>query len=248
MKRAVWRWIVAAVILLLLGSAAGAAAVWAIPNEGSPPSIFDSFAYSSTGSGYWHVNADGAHAIIADGTLNMVGNSIELDHRLQSDPYSTVAVAKIRASSFDRFALGLGLYHSGTITFEFDVDGAKCGRGSDVGYAVDFVKPWNPPPLNTWFYAGIRIKNPYPNPTPALLRKLSNEDSDLWKPVTISCELWNSAGQKIAEITPTTPRPNTHYASIDEAFMRTWDDKNNYTVDWFYAGPPAAIPHGITFG
>jgi hypothetical protein len=248
MKRGLWRWVAAGIIFLFLGSAIGGAVVWAIPNEGSPPSIFDAFSYSSTSSGYWHVDPIGAQAIIKNGTMTLVGNSIELDHRIQTDPYSTVAVARVRALSFDKLAVGLGLYHSGTISFEFDSDGAKCGRGTDVGWAVDYVKSWVVPPVGQWFYVGIKIKNPYPNPSPALLAKLSNEDPSLWKPVTITCALWDSAGHILAQTTPTTPRPNTHYASLDEAYLRTWDDKNRYQIDWFYAGPPSAMPFGLRFG
>jgi hypothetical protein len=247
MKRTVWVWVIFGLILLCIGGALGGAVVLAVPNAGSAPSIYDDFQWSSTANGFWHVNPVGGSAIIKNGTLTLAGHSIELDHRIQTDPYVTVAVARVRALSFDKFALGLGLYHSGTVSFEFDADGAKCGRGTDQGFAIDYVKPWAKPPVDRWYYLGIRVTDPYPNPTPALQAKLNAEDSKFWKPVKITCALWNSSGKLIGADTPLLPRPNTHYVSLDEAYVRTWDSLNDYQIDWIYAGPPSGIPHGIKF-
>jgi hypothetical protein len=245
MNRYSLRWIVVSVIFLLLGAAVGAAIFFAIPASGSAPSIYDDFNWSSTANGFWHVNPVGATDRIKNGTLTLSGHSIELDRRLQTDPNSTVAVARVRGLSFDKFALGLGVYHSGTISLEFDSDGVKCGRGTDHGWQIDILKPWTTPPVSKWFYVGIKVVNPYPDPK--VLAKLGDIDPDKLKPVTLTCALWDSSGHLIASDTPTDPKPNTHYAALDEAYVRTWDSKNKYQIDWLYAGPPSGIPHGVTF-
>jgi hypothetical protein len=46
----------------------------------------------------------------------------------------------------------------------------------------------------------------------------------------------------IARSVPTDPPPNTNYAALDEAFMRTWDSGNKYQIDWVYAGPASGDP------
>jgi hypothetical protein len=244
-NKKIFRWSIVCLIMLFLGGAIGGAVVWAIPDSGSAPSIFDDFNWSSTANGFWHVNPVGATARIAHGLLTVSGDSIELDRRLQTDPNATVVVARLRGLSFHKFALGLGVYHSGTISLEFDSDGVKCGRGTDHGFRIDFVKAWNPPPNGKWFYAGIRVVNPYPNP--ADLAKLANVDADKLKPVTITCSLWDGSGKLLGSVTPTDPKPNTHYAALDEAYLRTWDSNNKYQVDWIYAGPISGLPKSLKF-
>lgn len=247
MRRGTVRMLVVGFIALLLGGAVTAAGVWAIPNSGSAPSIFDDFSFSSTGNGFWHVNAIGARAEILNGRLTLAGNTIELDRRIQTDPFRTIVVARMRGLRMHKFALGLGVFHSGTISLEFDSDGVKCGRGTDQGWQVDFVKPWNPPPDGTWYYAGIQVVNPYPKITPAQQAKLNAIDSSLWKPVIITCALWDASGRLLGSSTPTFPRPNAHYASFDEAYVRTWDSNNRYQLDWLYAGPPSGLPVRLRF-
>src|SRR5437764_10959958 len=116
---------VIALIFFFLGVAGWAGAMALVPNAGSTPSIFDDFNFSSTSNGYWHVDSIGSTAAIRDGLMTVSGHSIELDHRLQTDPHQTVVVAKIRGLGWDKFAIGLGLYHSGTVSVEFDSDGIK---------------------------------------------------------------------------------------------------------------------------
>src|SRR5438309_10495805 len=119
MARTVLRGVVIALIFFCLGIATWAGAMAFVPNPGSPPGIDDDFGFSTTSNGYWHVNPVGATATIKNGTVTLSGHSIELDHRLQTDPYKTIVVAKMRGLKWDKFALGLGLFHSGTVSIEF---------------------------------------------------------------------------------------------------------------------------------
>src|SRR5947209_3874108 len=217
MNRRILRMAVIALILLLLGGALGAAVVFAIPDPGSAPSIYDDFNWSSTANGFWHVNPVGATARIKGGLLTVSGHSVELDRRMQTDPKSTVVVARVRGRKFDKFALGLGVYHAGTISLEFDSDGLKCGRGTDHGWQVDIVKSWTTPPAGKWVYLGIRVVNPYPDPK--VLAKLGDIDPSKMKPVTITCSIWDTSGKLLASDTPTDPKPNGHYAALDETYI-----------------------------
>lgn len=233
-----------AAVLVLLGlflGIAGAAAVLAyLPNPGSPPSVYDAFNWSSTANGFWHVNPDGATARIAHGNLTLSGHSIELDRRVQTDPTETVMSVRIRASSFDKFGMGIGAFHSGTIGMELDADGIKCGRGTEFGYRIDFIKPWAKPPTNKWMYLELAVKNPYPNPK--VLAKLANVDPQKLKPVTERCAAYDAAGHLLGSETAGFPRPNAHYAGFDQAYLRTWDSHNDYQIDWVYVGPRSGDP------
>jgi len=246
-SRPVWRLAVVALVFLFLGVAASAAAFALIPNPGSAPGIYDDFKWSSTDNGYWHVNEYGATATIKDSILELKGNSIELDRRLQTDPNETVVVARVRAFHLRKFQIGIGVYHAGTVAMELDDDGAKCGRGTDHGWKVDFVKAWSTPPEGKWFYMSIAVINPYPKPEVLAKLEAQNVDAAKLKPVTIHCSLYDARGNLIAMATPTDPRPNTHYQALDEVFLRTWDDHNNDQVDWFYAGPPSGNPGRAIF-
>ena len=229
-----------AVIALCIGIAGTAAVLAYIPDSGSPPSVYDDFSWSSTANGYWHVNADGAAAHISSGLLTLSGHSIELDRRLQTDPKETVVAARVQGQSFNKFALGIGVYHAGTVSLEFDTDGMKCGRGTDHGYQVDFVKSWKRPPLGQWIYLQLRVVNPYPNPK--VLQQLGDISSDKLKKVKLTCSAYDEHGKPLGRSIPTNPPANTHYVALDEVFMRTWDSHNLYQVDWFYAGPPSGNP------
>ncbi|GAC1402534.1 MAG: hypothetical protein NVSMB52_16510 [Chloroflexota bacterium] len=232
--------VVIALIALFIGVAGAAAALAYIPAPGSAPSIYDDFNFSSTSNGFWHVNADGATATIKNGILRLAGNSIELDRRIQTDPYETVAVARISGSQYHKFGMGLGIYHSGTLGLEFDDDGIKCGRGTDSGYAVDWVKKWKPAPVGQWFYIEMSVKNPYP--TQRSQDRVKGLDYEKLKKVTLTCSAYDANGRLLSRVVPKDPAPNAHYAALDEAYMRTWDAKNDYHVDWFYAGPPSGNP------
>src|SRR5690348_16423385 len=140
MGRPVLRGAVIALVFFFLGVASWAGAMALVPNPGSPPGIYDEFNFSSTANGYWHVNPLGGTAAIKDGRITLAGHSIELDHRLQTDPHQTVVVAKVRGLGWDNFAVGLGLYHSGTVSIEFDSDGIKCGRGTTFGWRIDYLQ------------------------------------------------------------------------------------------------------------
>lgn len=240
MNRTVVQGVVIALVFLFLGVAGTAAVMAYLPDPGSAPAIFDDFQWSSTANGFWHVNPIGATAQIEHSVLTLSGHSIELDRRVQTDPYETVVAARVRGLSFNRFALGIGLYHAGTVGMEFDDDGVKCGRGTDYGWQVDFLKGWTRPPVGQWVYLVITVKNPYPNPKD-LQRAEKNPDAKL-KPVTLTCAMYDANRHLVARIAPTQPPPNAHYVALDEAFMRTWDSGNDYQVDWFYTGPPAGIP------
>ncbi len=111
---------------------------------------------------------------------------------------------------------------------------------TDHGYRIDPVTMWTNPPLNQWFYLYMVVVNPYPNP--AVLAKLGNVDYSQLKPVTLHCAAYDAKGNLIKYVTASNPPPNTHYAALDEAYVRTWDSQNDYKVDWFYAGPPAGDP------
>lgn len=221
-------------IFLFLG-AAGAATVFAfIPNPGSPPSIFDDFKWSSISNGYWHVYALGGKPTIRSSILTMRGDTMEMDHRLQTDPYRTVVVVRIRASHFGKFAIGLGAYHSTAVSFEFDLDGAKCVRPSDQGTQIDVLRPWTVPPTHRWFYLALSLTNPYPNVTTLT--------PSMTKPPTVACSLYGAGKQLLVSDRPVTPPTELHYAAIDEVSMRTWDTGNDYQVDWIYAGPASGSP------
>lgn len=228
--------VIIAVIFLFVGVASASAFFEILPDPGSGPSIYDDFNWSSTANGYWHQNAYGATARIADSILTLSGHMIELDRRVQTDPNETVIVAKVRGISFHKFSLGIGVYHAGTVGLEFDNDGVKCGRGTDNGWQVDVMKAWTKPPVNQWFYLAVDVINPYPNPATI------PQDSTTLKPITLRCSIWNSAGRLVSTDVASNPVPNTHYIALDEAYMRTWDSGNDYQVDWFYAGPPSGNP------
>jgi hypothetical protein len=235
-RRPLLQILVFALIAFCVGVAGTAAVLAYIPDPGSPPSIYDDFNWSSTANGYWHVNAIGASAIIKSGRLTLVGHSIELDKRIQTDPHVTIAAARVRGFGFRRFGLGLGVYHSGTVALEFDDEGLKCGRGSDFGWRVDVMKSWTKPPVGQWFTLEVKVTNPYP--TAKEQAKVAHLDASQLKPVTVQCSAYDAAGHLISTITPTDPEPNAHYNALDEAYMRTWDSGNKYQIDWFYSGPP----------
>lgn len=237
MSRAVVRMVVIAIIAGFVGIALSAGAFALIPDPGSAPSIFDDFAWNSTANGFWHIDESGATATIKNSILTLKGNSIELDRRVQTDPNETVVALRVRATQFDKFGFGLGVYHAGTVGMEFDTDGVRCGRGSDLGYHVEVIKPFTTPPVGQWFYLAISVVNPYPPPT-----KVPNVDDTLLKHVTLRCSVWDDKGHLLGEEVATNPPPNAHYVAFDEAYLRTWDDRNNYQVDWFYAGPPRGDP------
>jgi hypothetical protein len=151
-----------ALIALFVGIAVHAAYAAFLPAPGSSPSIYDDFNWSSISNGYWHVNVDGGTAEIRDGILTISGHQTELDRRIQTDPNHTVMVAKVRGLSFFKFGMGLGSYHGGTVSLEFDNDGFRCGRGTDNGWMVDDMKIWTTPPTDQWFYLKVSITNPYP--------------------------------------------------------------------------------------
>lgn len=240
MTRPVLQAVVLAAIFLFLGVAVAMAGMWAVPTPGSAPSIYDDFKWSSTANGFWHVNAQGATARIENSILTLKGGTVELDRRVQTDPYETVVVAKVRGKAFHRFAIGLGVYHAGTVGLEFDNEGAKCGRGTDFGWQVDVMKPWVAPPVGQWFYLALDMVNPYPTSNPP-----SNPNVKP-KPMILTCSLYDASGHLLASVTPLDPPPNTHYVGLDEAYIRTWDTGNNYQVDWFYAGPPSGNPAQAT--
>jgi len=231
---------VIALVALLIGVACTAAVFAYIPDSGLAPSIFDDFSYSTTASGFWHVNAVGGDNIIKPSTLTLTGGSIELDRRLQTDPKETVISLRIRAQHFDKFGFGIGAYHAGTVGIEFDGDGVKCGRGTDYGYQVDSVVDWKSPPVGQWFYLRVAVHNPYPDPK--AFAKLHITDASKYKKVDLICSAWDNQGHLLGQVKPTNPPPNAHYPGFDEVFMRTWDSANNYQVDWFYAGPPSGDP------
>jgi hypothetical protein len=240
MRRTLLRFAVIALIALSLGAAGTAAVVGFVPDSGSAPTIYDDFSWDSIANGFWHVNADGATATIKDSLLTLDGHSIELDRRIQSDPHRTVISAHIRGVQLHKFGIGIGVYHSGTVAEEFDNDGIKCGRGSDHGWQVDYVKGFTVPPTNQWFYLRIAVTNPYPNPK--ALEQVSNLDPSKRRKTTVICSAWDSSGHLIATVNAKNPPPNTQYQGLDEAFFRTWDSDNHYQLDWFYAGPPSGDP------
>ncbi len=228
--------LVIGLIFLFVGVASAAAYFELLPVPGSAPSIYDDFAWNSTANGFWHVNAYGAKAEIKHSILTLKGDSIELDRRVQTDPFETVVMARVRGVAFHKFALGLGLYHAGTISLEFDNDGVKCGRGTDFGWRIDIMKKWAPPPAGAWFYLGVDVVNPYPDP------RKTPKDYSLAKPVKLRCSIWDTNGRLVATDLVKTPPPNAHYVGLDEAYMRTWDSDNTYQIDWIYAGPPSGNP------
>jgi hypothetical protein len=222
---------------MFVGVAGAAAVMVYIPSAGSPPSIYDDFMWSTAANGFWHVNAVGGTARIGHDILRLSGASVELDRRIQTDPYQTVVAARVRGVQFHKFQVGLGQYHSGTVSIEFDDDGAKCGRGTDFGWKVDYIKPWSKPPVGQWYYTMIGVINPFPD-----AKKEPSFDLQKKHPVTVWCALYDSKFNLVAYSVPHSPPPNAHYAGLDEAFVRTWDHANNYVVDWFYAGPESGNP------
>jgi hypothetical protein len=234
MNRVALRVIVIGLIGLLLGVFAAAVAFAFVPNPGSAPSVYDDFRWSSISNGFWHVNEDGGQAAIVNGILTMGGAQTELDHMIQTDPNKTVMVAKVRGLSFYKFAVGLGTYHGGTVSLEFDNDGFRCGRGTDNGWMVDDMKLWKTPPTRQWFYLWLSVFNPYPGVTNLPIKPK--------KPVTLTCAVYDTSGHRIAYDRPMVPPPNTRYPGIDEMYMRTWDVHNRYQVDWVYAGPASGDP------
>lgn len=240
MKRSWARGIVVAIVALCVGVASSAAVLASLPDPGSPPSVYDDFNWSSTANGFWHVNADGASERIKGGTLALSGDSIELDRRMQTDPSVTEVAVRIRGLHFHKFGFGLGIYHAGTVGIEFDDDGAKCGRGTDFGYRVDFLRGWTSPPTGQWYYLTLTVTNPYP--TKEEQEKVANLDASQLKKVTLTCAMYDSTGKLLTKIVARDPAPNAHYQAFDEVYMRTWDSANRYQVDWFYAGPPSGAP------
>jgi hypothetical protein len=233
--------LVLASIGLCIGVAGTAAVLAYIPDAGSPPSIFDDFNWSSTANGFWHVNPVGGDAIIKNGLLTLSGHSVELDKRVQTDPLVTVASIRVRAIHFGKFGFGIGLFHSGTIGMEFDSDGIKCGRGTDFGYRIDFVlTPQALPVPGQWYYLQMSLKNPYPNPADDA--KASLLPAAKRKKIRFVCSVYNSSGRLLGQDIAVNPPPNTHYAALDEAYMRTWDSGNNYQVDWVYVGSRGGDP------
>lgn len=243
MNRSTVRLAVLGVIFILIGVASTAAVLAYLPDTGTPPSVYDDFTWSTTANGFWHVNADGAKAIIKNSLLTMTGDMVELDHRLQTDPKETVVVAKVRGLKFTKFGLGIGVYHSGTVGLEFDKDGVKCGRGTDQGWTVDYIKGWKSPPVHQWYYLLLSVKNPYPS-FDALQKAetYADEHETKLKPIKMVCAVYDSQQHLVGKVVPTQPPPNAHYQAFDEVFMHTWDRGNTYQVDWFYAGPPSGIP------
>jgi hypothetical protein len=236
MRRPLIQNLIIASVALFLGVAGTAAVLAYVPDTGSTPSVYDDFNWNSIGNGYWHVNAIGSSALIKGGLLTLTGHSVELDKRIQTDPRVTIAAAKVRGLQFHRFGLGLGVYHAGTVALEFDNEGLKCGRGSDIGWRVDVMKSWATPPTGQWFILKVKVTNPYP--TAKARAKVAHLDAAQLKPVTVQCSAYDSNGRLISTLTPTDPQPNAHYDALDEAYMRTWDSGNKYQLDWFYAGPP----------
>ena len=248
MNRPLVRSAVIALIFTCLGVATAAAVFAYFPDPGSAPSIFDDFKWNTTANGFWHVNAIGASADIKNSILTLSGHDIELDRRLQTDPNVTVVVAKVRGLHFHKFGLGIGVYHAGTVGIEFDDDGIKCGRGSDYGWQINYLKAWNTPPVGQWFYLLVSVKNPYPNPDDLRrAEQIADAKNTKLKPVTLTCSVYGAQGNLISRVVPKTPPPNAHYVSFDEVFMRTWDSPNEYQVDWFYAGPPSGNPGNAIF-
>jgi hypothetical protein len=229
--------IVLALIFLFLGAAAATAAYWDVPSPGSVPAIYDDFRWSSTANGFWHVNAIGTTVRIKHSLLTLKGNTVELDRRIQTDPYETVVVAKVRGIHFHRFGLGIGVYHAGTIGLEFDDDGVKCGRGTDYGYYADPFKVWKVPPARQWFYLTLDVINSYPNNV-----KIPNNPNAKLKPIIMTCSIYDQNGKLLGSMVPTVPPPNAHYIGFDEVYIRTWDAGNDYQLDWFYAGPASGNP------
>jgi hypothetical protein len=240
MSRTLLRFGAVAIIFLSLGAAGTAAVVGFVPDAGSAPSIYDDFSWDSIANSFWHVNADGATATIKHSLLTLIGHSIELDRRVQTDPNETVISARVRGIQLHKFGIGIGVYHAGTVAEEFDNDGIKCGRGTDHGWQVDYVKGFLVPPNGQWFTLRIAVINPYPNPKAQ--QKASQLDPSKRKKTTVLCTAWDASGHLIAAVNAKDPVPNTQYVGLDEAFFRTWDSGNNYQLDWFYAGPPSNDP------
>lgn len=234
MSRSAMRVIAIGAIGLLLGIFATAAALAFVPNQGSPPSVYDDFRWSSISNGFWHVNEDGGQAAIVDGILTLSGAQVEMDHMIQTDPNKTVIVARVRGEQLYKFALGVGSYHGGTVSLEFDNDGFRCGRGTDTGWTVDDMKLWTKPPTGQWFYLRVSVWNPYPGVT--------NLPPKPKHPIVLTCSVYDSIGRRIAYDKPLHPPSNMRYPGIDEIYLRTWDYHNRYQVDWVYAGPPSADP------
>ncbi|HEX8919765.1 MAG TPA: hypothetical protein VF898_14775, partial [Chloroflexota bacterium] len=138
-----------------------------------------------------------------------------------------------------KFAMGIGVYHAGTMGVEFDDDGVKCGRGTDFGWKIDIMKIWKNPPAHQWFYLKLAVNNPYPDPKALQWAEIHLPTI---KPVSITCSFFDSRGKLLSRDVPVNPPPNGHYVALDEVFMRTWDSGNDYHVDWFYAGPASGIP------
>jgi len=227
---------VIALIFLFVGVAGAAAFFGYLPNPGSPPSVYDDFRFSTPSNGFWHVNADGAAAKVTGSLITLHGAQIELDHRLQTDPHSTVVVARVRGWSFQKFALGIGGYHSSSVSVELDSDGVKCVRATDNGTKVDFMRVWKKPPAGQWLYLALVVQNPYPHPPKHL-------DVATEKGINLTCALYGSRGVLTSADRPTDPPASVHYPGIDEVYFRTWDTHNDYQLDWIYAGPSQGIPH-----
>lgn len=234
MSRAVLRVLIIGVIGVLIGVFLTAVAAAFVPNPGSAPSVYDDFRWSSISNGFWHVNEDGGQAAIVDGILTLSGAQAEMDHRIQTDPNRTVIVARVRGLKFFKFALGLGSYHGGTVSLEFDNDGFRCGRGTDNGWQVDDMKLWKTPPTGTWYYLKVAVWNPYPGVTTLPIKPK--------KAVVLTCSVYDTSGHRVAFNRPRKPPTNIRYPGIDEIYLRTWDTHNRYEVDWVYAGPESGDP------
>jgi hypothetical protein len=228
------RVLVVGLIFLCLGIAGSAAVFALMPSPGSPPGIFDTFDWDSMSNGYWHASPYGGTASINGSRLTLAGHTVELDRRLQTDPYDTVVAVRVRGLGFDKLGFGISGLHSANVGMEFDSDGIKCGYGSDEGWIVPVLKGWTAPPTRQWFYLVLSVRNPYPTVTSSAATGT--------KPIGVTCSAYDGRGRLLNSVTATRPPPNAKYPGFDEVYLRTWDSKNRYQVDWLYAGPPSGSP------
>ena len=234
MVQTVLRILVIGAIFFFVG-VAGAAAYFAyLPGPASAPAFFDEFNSSGTTRAFWHANSYGASFAVHGSSLLMSGSQLELDRRIQTDPKKTIVFAKVSGIDFHKFAIGFGVYHAGTVGIEFDNDGVKCGRGTEHGWKIDYLRAWTKPPVGQWFYLELDVTNPYPG-----AKKVTPE---MKKGSTITCAVYDSTGHLVVRDVATNPPSNTQYVALDEAYLRMWDGNNKYRVDWFYAGPPSGNP------
>lgn len=236
MARTLIRVVVIAAIFFFVGVASSAAYFAALPGPASTPGFFDEFNDAATTQAFWHVNSYGAKISVHHSALTMKGDTLELDHRIQTDPKQTIIIARVRGIQLHKFALGFGVYHAGAIALEFDNDGVKCGRGTDHGWKIDYLQAFARPPIGTWYYLELGVINPYPN--------VKHFTPKMKKGLKLVCAIYDSNGRLMARVVPNDPAPTGHYNGLDEAYLRTWDSGNLYQVDWVYAGPPSGNPVG----